>query len=71
MVGKSDYVGGVYVGAFCYIFVADRFYREQIGWGVLKAITFGGLGVWAIVDDFRYLYRFGKTGQWVKSVKDV
>ena len=41
-------------------FGLDRFYRGQIGWGVLKLITCGGVGVWYLVDVAIAAYRFGK-----------
>lgn len=28
----------------------DRFMMHQIGWGILKLITFGGFGVWWLID---------------------
>lgn len=44
-------------------FGADRFYRGFIGLGILKLITCGGAGVWALVDLALLLFLGGKDSR--------
>merc|ERR1711981_184495 len=29
----------------------DRFYLGYIAWGIIKAVTFGGFGIWTLIDQ--------------------
>jgi TM2 domain-containing membrane protein YozV len=51
----------VFVGTFFFGGLGvDRFMRGQVGLGILKLITFGGGGLWAIIDFIIALTKLGK-----------
>ena len=41
----------------------DRFYLGRVGTGVLKFITFGGLGAWVLIDWWRITFGYTKDKQ--------
>lgn len=40
---------------------ADRFYKGEIGLGILKLVTFGAFGIWWFVDAAIWTYTLGKA----------
>lgn len=40
---------------------ADRFYKGEVGLGVLKLVTLGAFGVWWLIDACIWTYNLGKS----------
>lgn len=47
---KRHYLAAFFLSFMFGIFGVDRFYLGKVWTGILKLITIGGLGIWAIID---------------------
>jgi hypothetical protein len=59
---NKQYLVALLLSIFLGYFGVDRFYTGHVGTGIAKLLTFGGCGIWALIDLILYA---------MNSVKDI
>jgi len=55
---------------FLGVFGVDRFYLGKVGTGILKLLTIGGFGIWALIDFILIATRSMRGVEWVHDGKN-
>ena len=50
MIKEKNLVVALVLSIFFGSLGIDRFYLGKVGTGLLKLVTFGGLGIWSLID---------------------
>ncbi len=50
---RKNFLTAILLSFFFGTFGADRFYLGCVGTGIVKLLTLGGLGIWALIDLIR------------------
>jgi TM2 domain-containing membrane protein YozV len=64
-----NWMAALLLSIFVGQFGVDRFYLGRIGTGILKLITFGGLGIWWLIDVILIATKSMKGVNWEEDQK--
>lgn len=66
---KKSPVLGFFLSFFLGFWGIDRFYKGDIGLGLLKLFTLGGLGIWYVVDWFAVPMGISSNNKHIESLE--
>ena len=64
-----SWMAALILSIFVGTFGVDRFYLGKIGTGILKLVTFGGFGIWWLIDVILIATKSMKGVTWEEDVK--